>query len=206
MLLRDMKFKCDLVVLGETKLKQQQSNLYNINGYNKYSCCRHSEHCGGGLLVYAKKDLKINQNEIVKSTTSFEKLKLPISLNGTTVNVICYYRPPVSNTTQSFMDDLEHELASNSKMVIVGDVNYNSTPDNVESANYINLLSSYNVNILNLHATRNVSGRVIDHFASNLDADSMVRNFTVTNGISDHNLIVTQLCKWKPQHSTRFAT
>lgn len=104
------------------------------------------------------------------------------------------------------MDDLEHELSSCSKIIKVGDVNYSSMPDNVESTNYVNLLISYDVKILNQHATRNTSGRCVDHFASNFGFESTVNNFTVSNGISDHNLIVSQLDNLNPHKSSGFLT
>lgn len=77
--------------------------------------------------------------------------------------------------------------------MIVGDININSNPVSPDSANYVNLLSSYDVSVSNTHMTRNSSGRIIDHFASNLKDDTSIRNFTVTTSLSDHNFVLTQL-------------
>lgn len=202
-MLSEMKIKSDVIVLGETKLKTNfPVNLYHLNGYKMHHCSRKSKISGGGLLVYVKKEIIVN--EVVKSSSSHEKIKLKIKIEGIDLCLLSYYRQPLSSALKPFMDDLEDELRrTDTKMIIIGDVNINAKPDSSDSADYINLLTSYDMIIKNVHQTRNASGRIIDHLASNFDTNMKIRNFTITNSISDHNAILTQLTNWKSSNSVR---
>lgn len=102
LILVDMKFKPDIIVLGETKLKHA-SSLYHLNGYDMHSCCRISEHCGGGLFVYTRKEHKISSSDVAKSTTSFEKITFNILCSGRQTKFLCYYRPPVNGSLKPFV-------------------------------------------------------------------------------------------------------
>jgi hypothetical protein len=75
LMISNLKFKCDIIVLGETKLKTRfPSNIYHLNGYDKFNCCRDSKNSGGGLLLYVKKNIFVKS--ITKETSTFEKIKL----------------------------------------------------------------------------------------------------------------------------------
>lgn len=189
-LLLKMTFQSDIILLGETKLKQR-SNLYHLNGYTMHFCCRLSDHCGGGLILYVRNGLPVT--DVVKSTSCFEKIKIKLQVMHTTIQILAYYRPPVPASVNPFLLDLEDELCSTSdKVILIGDVNLNAFTDTPDSSKYVSLLTSYDLSILNRHATRNDSGRVIDHLATNLEHEHVLRNFTITNRVSDHNIVISQ--------------
>jgi len=71
-MINNLKFKCDIIVLGETKLKTR----FPLNGYERFHCCRDSKNSGGGLLVYVKKGIFIKS--ITKETSTYEKIKIII--------------------------------------------------------------------------------------------------------------------------------
>lgn len=196
-MLSEMKTKSDIIVLGETKLKASfPVNLYHLNGYKMISCSRLSKHSGGGLLVYLRKEILVTST--VKSSSTHEKIKLNLSIEGNEITLLCYYRQPLSSTLKPFVKDIEHEVSkTNSKLIIVGDVNINAKQELSDTNEYVNMLASYDVNIMNSYQTRNVSGRLIDHFATNISHSSSLRNFTITNSLSDHNIIITQIRNWK---------
>lgn len=185
--------KCDVIMLCETKLKSSfPSGLYNLNGYNRYSCSRESKNCGGGILLYVRKDILILENH--KATTTFEKIKLRLKLQDMEIVLLNYYRPPVPQSFKPFIEDVEDEITKyNGNIIIVGDVNLDSNGDNAISAQYLNLLDSYNLKIANNVRTRNASGRIVDHFKLNFLDKTDIKSHTIKNNISDHNIIITQL-------------
>jgi hypothetical protein len=74
------------------------------------------------------------------------------------------------------------------KEQLAGDINID-VQDNCKTTNeYINTLSSYNIKVLNNVKTRNISSKVIDHFAANFHEDLSTLNFTIHNRLSDHNI------------------
>lgn len=40
-----------------------------------FSCCRQSDHCGGGILVYVKNEHKVSARDVIKQSSSFVMLK-----------------------------------------------------------------------------------------------------------------------------------
>jgi len=159
---------------------------------NRYACSRDSKNCGGGILLFVKKDIMTLDNQ--KSTSSFEKIKLKLKLRNMEVTLLSYYRPPVPHSFKPFIDDVEKELnAYNGNIIIIGDVNLDSNCDNSISSQYQNLLSSYDLKVTNNVRTRNISGRVIDHFAINFTDKTSISNHTINNSLSDHNIVISQL-------------
>lgn len=188
-----LKYNFDIILFGETKLKPKfPSNLYHLAGYNIYNCCRDAKNSGGGLLLFVRKDLIIFN--VKKSSSTFEKIKFNLKTRSGDIRFICIYRQPTQNSYKDFIDELEIELASDdSTTFIIGDINLDANADNMDSLKYINLLRSYNYDISNTYKSRNASGRIIDHVCTNSLSKTSIRNYTIGNNISDHNMIITEL-------------
>lgn len=202
MQLAQMKFKCDIIVLGETKLKPKfPSNIYNLNGYDKYSCCRDAKNSGGGLLVFIKKEIFIKS--VSKSSTTFEKIKFTTHMNGTDYKILCYYRNPVYQSLEPFLTDIEEELQENIKIIIIGDVNLDANADNKDSKKYLSIMKSYDCEVTNNIKTRNESNRIIDHLAINFTGRNKIVNNTIHNRLSDHNAIITDIRCIKYEKNTK---
>lgn len=187
----DMKF--DIIAFGETKLKLSfPSGIYNLNGYERINCCRDAKNSGGGLMVFVKKEIPIKMIE--KQSTTFEKIKMIINLSNKDYKVLIYYRNPIQQSVEPFLKDLEDELSgSNKQTIMIGDVNLDARSDNKESERYVEILKSYDMNITNTNATRNESGRIIDHCCVNFMDKFEVKNYTINTKLSDHNIVMTEL-------------
>lgn len=192
--LSQLSYKIDIIVLGETKImKRFPINLYNLNGYEQIVCFREADQAGGGLLLFINKTL-ISSN-IECTSSSFEKISLNLHVNNFNFKLIAYYRPPVRSNTNDFMNDLESELqkTANEKVVIVGDININSTNNNSESSDYLNLLNAYDMKIINTFVTRLQSKKIIDHVVVNFCHERTLSSHTIQmkDNFTDHNMIVT---------------
>lgn len=198
-LLSQLDTKFDIIVLGETKLKQSfPSGIYNLNGYERYNCCRDAKNSGGGLMVFIRKDILVKM--VIKESTTFEKIKIIINVRKTDFKILSYYRNPVQQSLDPFLNDLEQELLENHKnTVVIGDVNLDSNADNKESERYVTLMKSFDVEITNTIKTRNESGRIIDHCAINFQHMTIVKNYTVSTRLSDHNIIMSELANIKKE-------
>ena len=133
---------------------------------------------GGGLLLFAKKNLIVH--ELQKNSTTFEKIAFKTKIDNKEVRFLTYYRQPKHESIAPFMKDLEEEINSYSgKTIILGDVNLDSNSDNHESRRYMKLLESYDYEITNSYKTRNISERIIDHVGMNFNRESCIDNFLI---------------------------
>jgi len=148
-MLTKLNKKCDIIILGETKLKPKfPSGIYNLNGYNSIKCCRDSKNSGGGLLIFIKKDI-VTYN-IIKISTTFERIEFYAKFHNKSLRFLCYYRPPVNDSISLFFEDLESELQKSScTTIILGDVNFDANCDTPDSQRYVTLLNSYDFKISN---------------------------------------------------------
>lgn len=65
--------------------------------------------------------------------------------------------------------DLEKELeATTDNIIVCGDVNIDANGANKDSRDYKNLIQTYDVHVVNDTQTRDESGKVIDHVATNI--------------------------------------
>lgn len=199
----------DVLVFTEVKLKPSfPINIYNMPGYLQYSALRISNNSKGGILVFIKKCLPHN---LVESTsTDFDKIVVNLALNNLKITLICVYRPPIAANLSNFLNDLERVLADNNEnKLLVGDINIDWTGNASDSAKYKSLLFSYEMEVTNDIRTRPISGRIIDHVASNFHNKISFSNYTVDQDkwFTDHcgifTLIQTSLVKSKRGCVTR---
>jgi hypothetical protein len=190
-ILAQFKFKADIIVIGETKLKTTfPHSIYNMIGYKRFTCCRNAANSGGGLMIFVKNQIKIINAET--HTSSFQRITLDIQIEQKKFTLISYYRPPEPNNLYNFLDDLEDEIKQKEgRIVIVGDVNIDKNGNTKDARDYKNLLDSYSLEIVNDCPTRNASSKIIDHMACNFHKDFTIDNYTIHNSLSDHNMIIT---------------
>lgn len=181
----------DIIVIGETWVKEANVGLYNITGYNRVFACR--QNAGGGLAMFIneKWNFKIVENV---STEGLHHIYLELTRNTLCFDVHGIYRPP-SFDFNTFHNMLESWLLSSNKnrsCFIAGDVN---VPINQLNNNlvfrYKSLLESHGFVCTNTFATRPVTNNVLDHLVSRVDDAHRVRNDTIFSEISDHLLIIT---------------
>lgn len=188
-MLNNLKVKPGIIVFTETKLLKDKD--YYIKNYQKFICCRNAEYPGGGVLAYIYKDFIAEESPTF--TDSAEKLKIELSNHN--ITLICYYRRCKSYKFKSFMKDIEMEmqLCRNKRIIFVGDFNLDITNISLDDfgRKFLFLLSCYNFKIVNNAITRNEKGTIIDHLIINFKDDCYIRNYTIKNDISDHNIVLS---------------
>lgn len=168
----------DVVILTETWLRKEESAFYNINGYERASCCREAR--GGGILIFIKKGLSINGVSI-SPIESAESISVELSGGRGSVSITAIYRRP-SNPPLNFITELDDFLEKNRRQVILGDLNihYNNGQDPHQMGP---LLASHGYASLINSPTRLNPPRTLDHILTNLRVSS---SGTIDLGVSDH--------------------
>lgn len=183
----------DVIVVGETMMKKQNSTIYNIPGYRAFFSCR--DNSAGGLAVFVKTSLDY---KLIKTQTisGLHYIHLELKLQGNTFNTVGIYRPPSFDYSE-FQNIVESWLltATPSKpFLIIGDVN---VPINLHNNNvvnrYKNFLESYGYVCTNTIATRPASKNILDHFICPIEHAAKLHNHTIFNEISDHLPIISSI-------------
>lgn len=183
----------DVLVLGETWVKEGNQEIYNLAGYTGVFSCRRKSN--GGLAVYVRSELnpKIVQNVC---QNGFHLIHLVISFGKLKTNLIAIYRPPGFRCCD-FLEKLEtklNELGRDQHVILLGDTNI---PFNLETANpvqeYARLLESFNLQVTNSVITRPASQNLLDHVVCSSDIPGKIINETIETESSDHSMILTSL-------------
>lgn len=183
----------DIIVVSEHWLIKTEVNMYIFNNYQlvNYFC---REACkGGGVIMYAKKNVKLKPFEI-KNCIAIEKhcefICTDVYINNELCTLIGLYRSP-SGDIKLFVNKLNDILDSvfnRSKFIIItGDFNidFNKTDD--KSRLVTDLLDSYGIIGLVTEPTRvtPTSSSRIDNIFSNLPSNA-VECEIIKSCISDH--------------------
>ena len=192
----------DILVIGETWIKKENVELYNIAGYNKVFACR--ENFGGGLAMFISKQInyKIVKNETIEG---LHHIQLELDLNGQTYDIHGVYRPS-SFDFNIFHDLLEGWLCStvkNRPCFLAGDFNI---PMNLLHNNlvfrYKTLLESLGFVCSNTFTTRPASNNILDHLVTRIDDAHRIRNDTIFSDVSNHLQIITSYKLFTPKDRT----
>lgn len=135
----------DVILLSEINVCEsefvQVNSIYKIEGFNLFYKCRNNRK-GGGLLIYIK---DILTTDIVKSNfNTAEHLLVCVYNNVINFNLLFIYRPPDKNT-EDFVKELELYIQSekSKNLVIMGDMNIDTTSDILVNAKYLSMLNGY---------------------------------------------------------------
>jgi exonuclease III len=195
--IKNLKCKIDIIALCEVKLKSNfPLNLYILPGYNQFSCLR-GEQGGGGVLCFIHESIEVESYQA--SNKSFEKLCFKLNLGKMKMRLVSYYRAPINENLNEFLHDLESELSQpDINTCIVGDLNIDhreGQSNDRANKEYSRLIASYNFEVSNTLPTRQLSGKTIDHFLTNMHSKQLIRNCTieVDPTLSDHSAILTSL-------------
>ncbi|XP_055604868.1 uncharacterized protein LOC129753091 [Uranotaenia lowii] len=194
--LKDFVDRCssniDIIVVSETWVKSGDSQMFTLNGFDGIFSCRETSH--GGLAVYARSDLNVDTEEI-EEDDGFHYIRLRLRLGNGPLSLHAVYRPPAFRFA-NFVEKLESKLSRNSKhpnSILLGDTN---VPVNLSSnivGEYLRILESRNLFVVNNEVTRPASGNILDHVVCSQSIIASTMNETICTDISDHNMIVTTL-------------
>lgn len=190
-MLHQCKVSIDVIVIGETWVKKDNTKLYNIPGFNSVFSCR--DNSNGGLAVFIRADIEFTVQRNVHFE-GFHHIYVELTINGRIHDVHGFYRPP-SFDVNYFMNKLENCLDSSNRSrscFFVGDVNIpiNNHNNNVV-VRYKSLLESYGFACINTVPTRPTSSNILDHIICRIDDIDSCRNDTIATDESDHCMILT---------------
>lgn len=182
--------KFEVVALTETWLRNDNSSLLDINGYEFINRNRETRQ-HGGLAVYIKSGfaVKTRQDICIYREMIFESMVLEISRNGSKFLVLILYKPPSASEIE-FLELLEQQLemlnVSGCPSFIAGDFNIDMMVlSNRATTSLLNLMSSFG-----LFPGINICTRICNTSASLIDNIFTNVNFwkpgVLVNDVSDH--------------------
>lgn len=185
----------DVIVLTEINVTQEESNFYNLPGFNSIAKCRPTGRRGGGIMVFTKEELQIKDISLEFYFNSTEFLILQLSYKKEYVILGAFYRPPSQNVN-NFNEELEIFLTSNlvtkaKHLIMAGDINICYLTGMYGSEEYLNVL--YTNRMLNTiqEPTRvefygnNLVATCLDHINIRTVAKEYTA-FIVEEKLSDH--------------------
>lgn len=105
--------KLSMLVLTEIAIKEEQKDLFNINGYIFLAKTRESRK-GGGIGIYLKNNTKIDKIYNTNNA-SFESCCVEVQVEeSTAIEIAAVYRPP-NNSINQFLKEMEDYLDKRSE-------------------------------------------------------------------------------------------
>ena len=144
-----LNIKFDIISFTESWLKENNKQLYAINGYNDFHSLRSDGRRGGGISVFIsnKYDCKIIKNSSL-SLEYIETLFIEVTRANKKILIASIYKPNRSNDNL-FIEKLSHLLSINSnnnyhEIIVTGDFNFDllKYQENNITLNFINSLNS----------------------------------------------------------------
>lgn len=179
--------KIHLIILTETNITDDETQLYNLHGYNSIFLNRDGR--GGGIAVYIKEG--IHFETITIKSTSFETIRVDITINNKNITVIAIYRPPCQNIN-TFVNELDQAISNINKKIetiIIGDMNIDIKKRSTITTKYLDMLSAYGLQCMVTETTRedvnNKTSTCIDHMFVRCN-QSHAHAAVVATTISDH--------------------
>lgn len=203
----ECKSKIDIIILCETWFNPNMCDLYSIDGYNSFHSCRELR-SGGGFSIYVLNTLSVRNLEKRNDDLTYIKLNISSIESLNEINVIGFYRVPKYNNLNRFFDLIDCLLHTNGnkKCILAGDINIDIHPNksNAIKTSYINILSSHNFTVCNTSSTRDISGTIVDHIATNINSDFQIKIDTICVPFSDHNMLKMSFdCSQAPKSSIK---
>lgn len=187
---QELKQVIDVIVVGETWIKKDRAEFYNVPGYRSTHSCRKTS--AGGLAIFVRNGLRYDQRKNI-AVNGYHHIELllhtskPISLHG-------IYRPPDFDSARftAFIEEIVSTARPNQPCFVVGDMNVPvNDQDNRETRVYTQLLSSYNMIVTNNQVTRPASNNILDHVVCSMEESASLTNYTIDCPLSDHSYVLT---------------
>ena len=177
----------DILVLTETHIYENESNLYSINNFKHFANCNNNYKCGG-VSLFVKSN--INCSIFCKNNKNADILCASIDFKKKQIFLMCIYRLH-SGSIDGFVDDVADILreAKQKNVILIGDININILNFPNECDNYMMMLSSFGMECLLNCVTRNISGTCIDHCFAKYDNNLNFLVKAIDMNVSDHSLI-----------------
>jgi exonuclease III len=210
--LSKINFQFDVIVVTETWLRPEDTDLYHINGYASFFSCRVAG-IGGGVAIFVNESLStnpccdLNLFNLPHSETLFIDIVNPA---GKSSIIGAIYRSPNSNinsfnTSFSFLLNALPHATKN--IYLTGDFNINLLNESTHSptSNFIDLLFSHHLLPTITKPTRitSHSATLIDNIFTN-NIDTRLYGGILITDISDHlpNFLISSSTNTHPNVCT----
>lgn len=182
-LLDRIKFGLDIIVLSECWLSKCPF-VPNLSGYTSFTTKYNNQN--DGIVVYVRDTLTLRVIE--PNISDANCLTLELTNN---VVIIAIYRSPSYRNIEAFTNSLDNlllSLRSFKTIAIIGDLNINISPNNIDqnSNSYLNLLASHSMLPAHLFATRN--SNCLDHLI--LKTNTQAITLMLDSLFTDHHPII----------------
>lgn len=203
--IRNLNTVVDVIVVGETWLKEARSQYYNIPDYQAIHSCRRTS--AGGLAIFIRKELPF---AVTANTTNqgYHHIAVKLHAGKNQVLIHGFYRPPDFDAVHlaSSIEAILANADTADPCLLVGDMNLPvNNPEARDVQQYTQLLNSYGMAVTNSFVTRPSSTNILDHVVCSVANSSRVSNYTMDCDLSDHSYVLTVL-KLKMEQERRTLT
>ena len=95
--LQNLNTSFDILILTETWLNLNNSNLLKLFGYNIYNLCRNNKN-GGGVSILIKDSIKsTSASKFNLINNDIETIGVELNIDNNVINILGVYRPPTGN-------------------------------------------------------------------------------------------------------------
>ncbi|XP_047120282.1 uncharacterized protein LOC124803146 [Schistocerca piceifrons] len=192
------EYRPNILVVTEHGLKENHIGMYNLKNYVRVASFSRTSYKGGGVAIFSNykstKAINITKYAI---ELSFEATALETKIAGNLCCVLGLYRSP-NGIIKTFFEQLEDIIQHLSKtyayLIIIGDLNIDTSKNTDNTKTLLDLLCIYNLKIKIDKPTRVTkhSEIIIDHVITNIPTcycDTQVINST----LADHFAIMIDI-------------
>ncbi|XP_045475290.1 uncharacterized protein LOC123681119 [Harmonia axyridis] len=193
----------DIILLSEHWLKEEQSELVELNGYKISSIyCRQIMKCGGTLVAVHDRWKSSEITEVVKLSREKDVEMAAVHIPAINTIIVALYRAPTGDFSK-FMEILTEALNiisnkySKEKVIIGGDFNIDFLKRNRESMLITNLMFSYGLKgkaTTPSRVTKQSANCIDNMFTNDQDESTLI---TSEIHMSDHQAQLLKIKKTK---------
>lgn len=187
--LNSIKNNVHCIVLSEIWIKEDEINLFKIDGFNIFARCNDT-YRAGGVVCYVSEEANVSQ--VIVEMATADALILHVKIKHIYFNIFSIYRLQ-SFSEVIFINELSDALDKlRNNTIFVGDANINllnSSQNNVQ--NYISLLNNHGfVSIINSPTRITQTSRtLVDHIFIRHASMNLFKCAIFDVGLTDHCLL-----------------
>lgn len=195
--LNDVLKYIDIIVLTELKIKEENVDVFNLDGFEQFTRCR-VDGRGGGIAAYVRQCYIVDRQLFDLDQCEHLLLRIKHVKQRFEFVLSCIYRPPDKNVNlfleglYSFLND---DQIKKSKIIMIGDLNICTKTKTKHSTDYLNLLMANGLvnTILDFSreevAAGNLQRSCVDHVNVRVGKCHKFRSFLIASKVADHYFI-----------------
>ena len=205
-----LELKFDVIALSETRLKDNDNTMFEMEGYNNCTCSR-TDKSGGGVALYINDSLQHrylpDKSRYISNCAEIVSVEITLR-NGKKVIICCIYRAPNTdfNTLSEFINDILSNIGKRT-VYMCGDFSVDLLQYDKHAAtnDFIDQLYAIGLHPLITRPTRitSHSNTLIDNIFTT-DLSSHIHSGLIINDMSDH-LPIYQITEYSYKTSNNLA-